>query len=518
VAISEKSKEKIIKKYKDKVDSYIRSYLKQTIKTGNTPDLATMQLDIKAYIVDLAQNDKELSFYSSADIQSVINECVAYGNSTSSVEYQKSLSETPRNINGVSPISRNAETGAPTNKNTVIQQIKNVLDSGLSKFLLACSKSKCCPDEAQMSAYIDSMASSAMRQLIPSNMPDKDKADITKAIEKYKKTLLGRYRMYANGTVITHTMPSEESVNEALGKKKTQITTTKKLRENFVETNTTFSGCDMLVNAMIWINGKKCVDVVMGSLATVSYSVFQQKFPINAIGNVNAKDYVMGPRTIAGSLVFIVFNQHWAQDLLKQFSEAMGWPKSKKVLIDEIAPIHLTISMCNEYGFRSRLAIYNVRLFSEGQVMSINDMYTENTFQYVALNIDYLTDVYGENEDLNTNTQTTISQSSSLPTLAAPNDGGAQVEQEAIDAAIETFAIKENYKTFLSNCTSMGAYNTMINTFYNNQVDKVKQALDRGQISREQYNSIIESYQTTMRDWIDQGLNHFKTQAAKTVS
>ena len=61
-------------------------------------------------------------------------------------------------------------------------------------------------------------------------------------------------------------------------------------------------------------------------------------------------------------------------------------------LIDEIPPFDIVISAANEYGLRSRMVIYGVRLVNEGQVMSINDVYTENTYQFVATDLEYLTD------------------------------------------------------------------------------------------------------------------------------
>jgi hypothetical protein len=42
----------------------------------------------------------------------------------------------------------------------------------------------------------------------------------------------------------------------------------------------------------------------------------------------------------------------------------------------------------NEYGHKSIIRLYGVEFITEGQVHSINDLYTENTMQYVARDID----------------------------------------------------------------------------------------------------------------------------------
>ena len=128
----------------------------------------------------------------------------------------------------------------------------------------------------------------------------------------------------------------------------------------------------------------------LGELQTISYSIHMEKRPVRSIGNVNVKDYVMGPRTIAGSLVFAVFNRHVAKNIMADANNY--FPEGKMFLVDELPPFNIVISFANEYGLRSKMVIYGVRLLNEGQVMSINDVYTENTYQFVATDIEYMND------------------------------------------------------------------------------------------------------------------------------
>ena len=165
------------------------------------------------------------------------------------------------------------------------------------------------------------------------------------------------------------------------------------MERNFNYTNETFSGCDITAQIIIKYtddNGKeKAFQKTIGELQTVSYSIYQEKKPVRSIGNINAKDYVMGPRTIAGSLVFSVFNKHFAKELLEGLNSNFS---GTSYLSDELPPFDIVISAANEYGYRSKLVIYGVRLVNEGQVMSINDVYTENTYQYVATDLQPMTD------------------------------------------------------------------------------------------------------------------------------
>lgn len=153
-----------------------------------------------------------------------------------------------------------------------------------------------------------------------------------------------------------------------------------------------YSGADIVVIAQIAnINGnsdisKKCY--VLGSLQTISISTYQDKAPVRALGNINALDYVMGPRSIAGSLVFAVFDRHFAYEI---FNDLKQYTDTSVLLTDEIPPLDLTLCFQNEYGKRSRMTLYGVKMVSEGQVMSVNDLFTENTYQFVGTGLENLT-------------------------------------------------------------------------------------------------------------------------------
>lgn len=162
---------------------------------------------------------------------------------------------------------------------------------------------------------------------------------------------------------------------------------------DYLYKNVSYSGTDMVVTAQLCINNTKSEFMTIGSLQTITYSVYDRMEPIHSLGNVNAKDYVHTHRYIAGSMIFAVFDQHWAKEFIEKYCKSAGIPESDKILTDEIPPMNITISMGNEYGCSSRVALYGVRLFNEGMTMSVNDIYTEHTYQFVALNIDYLENV-----------------------------------------------------------------------------------------------------------------------------
>lgn len=157
----------------------------------------------------------------------------------------------------------------------------------------------------------------------------------------------------------------------------------------YTYSNETFSGCDMVATILMpnTATGQK-EPYVIGELQTISYSIHQDRQPVRSIGNINVKDYVMGPRTIAGSLVFAVFNKHFAKKIMNDINTHIS--PGYSFMIDELPPFDIVLSIANEYGMRSKIVIYGVRLINEGQVMSINDIYTENTYQFVATDLEYL--------------------------------------------------------------------------------------------------------------------------------
>mgnify|MGYP004666509515 FL=1 len=171
--------------------------------------------------------------------------------------------------------------------------------------------------------------------------------------------------------------------------------------EDFTRTYTSFSGSDMVATCNIL--GE---NIVLGTLQTISYSLHMDRRAVRAIGNVNPKEYTQGPRTIAGTLVFAVFDKHMMYHMAEQFAKKdntyknnaytalydkyKSFTQERHILSDELPPFDVTITLANEYGNRAKIAIYNIQLVNEGQVMSISDIYTENTYQFVALDIDYL--------------------------------------------------------------------------------------------------------------------------------
>jgi hypothetical protein len=150
----------------------------------------------------------------------------------------------------------------------------------------------------------------------------------------------------------------------------------------------TYGGCDIVATFTVpqLDNGM----FIIGELHTLTYSVHDEKRPVRSFGFKNPKAFTSGPRTIAGTLIFSSFDRHVfrrvAEELRKKY--AIGSHKITAALMaDEMPPFNVTVTFANETGDASSLTLYGIQIVDEGQVMSIDDIVTENTMSYFALDM-----------------------------------------------------------------------------------------------------------------------------------
>lgn len=143
-----------------------------------------------------------------------------------------------------------------------------------------------------------------------------------------------------------------------------------------------FSGTDTL--AFMLLPGAP--PITLGALTTISYSIYRDKKPINVMGNINVKGFTRGTRVVAGTLVFTLINRHW----VKEVAEHCKWLGSfDKLKADELPLFDIMIVSANEYGATASMFIYGIDITDEAQTLSIEDMFTENQFSYIARDIDH---------------------------------------------------------------------------------------------------------------------------------
>jgi len=147
-------------------------------------------------------------------------------------------------------------------------------------------------------------------------------------------------------------------------------------------TFTTYSGADMV--ATINVPGKG--PVVFGSLSSIAYSIYRAKYPVLTLGRITPKGFTRGIRQITGVMRFIDFDETIVYRCLEEIKN-MGY----KMLMDEMPMFDVTISMANEFGSKSKITIYGITTYTEGKTMDINEVRTENVYEFYALDVDPLT-------------------------------------------------------------------------------------------------------------------------------
>ncbi len=141
---------------------------------------------------------------------------------------------------------------------------------------------------------------------------------------------------------------------------------------------------------------------VLAELQTISISSHREKFPVRGFSSAYPRSFTRGSRSIAGSMIFTVFNNNVLEQFLETHpSDYDAHNPTTSALIDQIPPFDITIAFANELGQVSRMAIYGVEFVNEGQTMSIEDLLLENVVQYVARDYDPMRSVSSRKVDEN---------------------------------------------------------------------------------------------------------------------
>jgi hypothetical protein len=160
-------------------------------------------------------------------------------------------------------------------------------------------------------------------------------------------------------------------------------------------TYNTFSGTD--ISAFILLPNED-TPLHLGELQTISYSIHRENKPVRTLGRVNPLGWVRGPRTIAGSMIFTVFDSY-AFYRIKQYQNLIYGTYGQYglatdpmyPLADMLPPFDIVVTFANEYGKFARMKIFGATIVDEGGTMSIDDLVTEQTYTYMARGIHPMT-------------------------------------------------------------------------------------------------------------------------------
>ena len=55
----------------------------------------------------------------------------------------------------------------------------------------------------------------------------------------------------------------------------------------------------------------------LGEIQTFSWSIFREKSPVRTLGSVYPRAFTRGPRSISGTMIFTIFNEHVFHELMR---------------------------------------------------------------------------------------------------------------------------------------------------------------------------------------------------------
>lgn len=122
---------------------------------------------------------------------------------------------------------------------------------------------------------------------------------------------------------------------------------------------------------------------IFAELQTLSISSARSVAPVRRIGESHVHEYIRGPRTIAGSMVFTTFSR----DVFAEFYRLHGadsFDVNVPMHVDQIPEFHILIQANNEYGTFGAMALVGVTLTNFGTTMSVHDLMLESSYTYVA--------------------------------------------------------------------------------------------------------------------------------------
>lgn len=168
----------------------------------------------------------------------------------------------------------------------------------------------------------------------------------------------------------------------------------------------------------------------LGSIISLSYSVYREKTPVFNLGNNTLNGHGVGKKYVAGSIISSMFmedeiskfvdklsiddklyNKDITDFVKKQMSDS-SLKEYHAFMKDDITPFNIHIIFTSEYHNKSRrIIVYGANFINNGQVMSINDIITENTASFIAKDIRELGSVGDEITNIRSKIQTlTVSQ------------------------------------------------------------------------------------------------------------
>lgn len=190
-----------------------------------------------------------------------------------------------------------------------------------------------------------------------------------------------------------------------------------------ISPTTSFSGTDIVVS--LAFDDSRAI--VMGTLATMTYSLYREKRQVRTLGRISPRGVTKGPMTVAGTMIFSVINQHVVNDIRQEIyrinpAHPLCASGLKRIRMDELPPFDIILTFGNEYGQSAKMVIYGVTITDEAMTFSIEDMFTENVMTYMARDIETMRGPFSPDMSMYIQGGTSLGGGSQLPKYGFSSD------------------------------------------------------------------------------------------------
>ena len=134
-------------------------------------------------------------------------------------------------------------------------------------------------------------------------------------------------------------------------------------------------------------NGERKKFKKFADLQTMSISSTRSVSPVRVLGRSSAIGYTRGARTFAGSLIFATVSKDPFIDVADSSVSEGAVNASTSLIADQLPPFSIVITAGNEAGAVGVQVVHGITITNYGTTYSINDLYTETTYTYVATDV-----------------------------------------------------------------------------------------------------------------------------------
>lgn len=156
-------------------------------------------------------------------------------------------------------------------------------------------------------------------------------------------------------------------------------------------TYSSFSGTDiqaimylpLLTRGTVTETNKKKIQV-FADLQTLSISSTRSVSPVRVLGRASPIAWTRGARTYAGTMVFASISHDPFGEVYDVAMAESYMSSSNSMVSDQLPPFSVVITAANELGNIGITAIHGITLVNYGTTYSIDDLYTETVYGFVA--------------------------------------------------------------------------------------------------------------------------------------